>query len=503
MINWKILALFSLIIGGLLYRISLLFANDTMLTYWIMDDACYYLKTAQNIATTGKWSFDGGISITNGFHPLYMFACVCMAKLVGNCEPTEFLRIMLTVSSIVGVLGAWVIYKIAELYSKSGISLIMVTCYLFSLPFVSMHLNGMETSFYVTILALTMYLSLSQRSTWMIGIALSLCVLARTEAVILVIIYSAWLVVNRKLKGAIIVAVIPFIAFCVFSILSYVNTGYILQTSGTLKLGEHSWGCISITMKNMIHSFSAFFPSFYTTQGGLLVVSFIVFIPVLIVSIMRTRILIPYIAFIMFLIVFYSRTQGYTPLYYLGCHTIILFICITTLICKLAEVSWRRLEKGKPYVNTIMVISLLFVYGNILNSKDNIFMGFYNSSVPYRQTNIIPHMSVYNTAMECKNIMPPNTIIGSFDAGVIGYYSKFPCVNLDGVINSDAATARMNGKLLEYILSKPITYIVQPRDSTYTFFTNNLELAKIHIVPIHAITNTYFYGGHVIYKIVK
>ncbi len=33
-------------------------------------------------------------------------------------------------------------------------------------------------------------------------------------------------------------------------------------------------------------------------------------------------------------------------------------------------------------------------------------------------------------------VLPEDSIVGSWDAGIVGYFSDFPVVNLDGVENS-------------------------------------------------------------------
>ena len=50
--------------------------------------------------------------------------------------------------------------------------------------------------------------------------------------------------------------------------------------------------------------------------------------------------------------------------------------------------------------------------------------------------------------------------IGSYNAGIIGYFSERTVINLDGVVNEDAYRARRAGKTLEYVCGKQIDYVV-------------------------------------------
>ncbi len=50
----------------------------------IPDDAFYYLTVAANRATLGRWTFDGGLSSTSGFHLLHGYLNVVLARVLGG-----------------------------------------------------------------------------------------------------------------------------------------------------------------------------------------------------------------------------------------------------------------------------------------------------------------------------------------------------------------------------------------------------------------------------------
>ena len=67
-------------------------------------------------------------------------------------------------------------------------------------------------------------------------------------------------------------------------------------------------------------------------------------------------------------------------------------------------------------------------------------------------------MPVVNTAL------PKDSVIGSYDAGVIGYFSRFPVVNLDGLVNSyDYFHARKEGTDTEFYSRYGITHFANLR----------------------------------------
>ena len=55
---------------------------------------------------------------------------------------------------------------------------------------------------------------------------------------------------------------------------------------------------------------------------------------------------------------------------------------------------------------------------------------------------------------------PPEARIGSFNAGILGYFSDRTVVNLDGVVNEDAYRARRYGLTRPYVCEQEIRYLV-------------------------------------------
>ena len=46
------------------------------------------------------------------------------------------------------------------------------------------------------------------------------------------------------------------------------------------------------------------------------------------------------------------------------------------------------------------------------------------------------HRAVYMGAQVANRILPEGSVVGSWDAGIVGYFSRFPVINLDGLVNS-------------------------------------------------------------------
>jgi hypothetical protein len=71
--------------------------------------------------------------------------------------------------------------------------------------------------------------------------------------------------------------------------------------------------------------------------------------------------------------------------------------------------------------------------------------------------------------------LPEDAIIGSWNAGLIGYFYKGDTVNLDGVVNNSILPAIKKKRVMEFILQNNIAYLC---DSELTFNEQTLFLGE-------------------------
>ncbi len=66
----------------------------------------------------------------------------------------------------------------------------------------------------------------------------------------------------------------------------------------------------------------------------------------------------------------------------------------------------------------------------------------------------------YRAAVWISENLPQDTIVGSWNAGVVGYYSDQRVVNLDGLINNyELLPYLLEGRIGDYILEQGVEYI--------------------------------------------
>jgi len=76
---------------------------------------------------------------------------------------------------------------------------------------------------------------------------------------------------------------------------------------------------------------------------------------------------------------------------------------------------------------------------------------------------------LYDLARCIEKHSPPDAVIGSFNAGIISYYSHRPTVNLDGVMNDSVIPAIVEKRLAEYLDREGIGYLADMRGEIERF----------------------------------
>ncbi len=81
-------------------RIAL--APLSTIVQYVPDDAFYYLEISRNLGLLGKPSFDGGQTLTTGFHPLWAWISECVGSL-NDYHRMGMLRAMIVISGVVSL----------------------------------------------------------------------------------------------------------------------------------------------------------------------------------------------------------------------------------------------------------------------------------------------------------------------------------------------------------------------------------------------------------------
>jgi len=201
--------------------------NDKMANTPLNDDSYYALSVSKNLAEGKGITFDGKTQ-TNGFQPLFTFLSALVFFLARG-DRYLALRFLFILHSIFFVLTAFLLGLIVRDALRERDSIFqskafwMTFClYMSAISILLTHFNGLETGFYLFCLTLTWrYYQrmdiLKMRSLAGLGVLLGLCVLARIDSVLLVIILSlSFLIVpdlkwNNRFKPAFITSALAFL----------------------------------------------------------------------------------------------------------------------------------------------------------------------------------------------------------------------------------------------------------------------------------------------------
>jgi hypothetical protein len=210
---------------------------------FLPDDAFYYFKPAQVFATTGFISFDG-IHPTNGFHFLWFAVCVPVFWLFpqGGEVPV---RILLMLQLVMGTVGS--LYLLRGLRASLGSLPSWVAMLLWVFVFYQFSTNGLSTGLLVLcygftfdyyirrFLLATDPIPVSQFA--ILGIALSLCFLCRSDMAFLVAgLAFSILIQHRKQFHGLLAFALPLSLLCGGYLLwNLVSTGHLMQVSGAAK----------------------------------------------------------------------------------------------------------------------------------------------------------------------------------------------------------------------------------------------------------------------------
>ena len=149
--------------------------------FWTSDDAFFYLTIARNVARGVGSSFDG-LSLTNGYQPLWLAILSLVFRVTGPLAPADGVRVVLALSAVCAVGGAVIVVRLLRRLSASPVVAVAgVLCLLASWGFwffgLEAHLNVVVAGALLT-LAWQRWESAVVRERWSLSESLSLAVAA-------------------------------------------------------------------------------------------------------------------------------------------------------------------------------------------------------------------------------------------------------------------------------------------------------------------------------------
>ena len=479
-------ALFILFIGGILaygtgFAVYMLARFDLInLISNTHDDAFYYFQIAYNFAE-GKFStFDGGITQTNGYHPLWMLL-ITPFYWVFDKEAALFAIKAFEIMLIAG--GVALVAAAARLARLPYILLFAALPMLYDIPMLIAGMEAAAALFMLGLFILTACLFARSPVRWQWPLAAVAFALpyVRLEYVAISLAATAALCLiewswqerapsaslgERARSARSVKAVVPFLAagagILVYFAYNWLVFGGIVPVSGATKQARSQVKWEQEGGYSLVQNFRDILqiPVFdYELLVALEVCAYLL----LVWWFARRSLSRQDLLLLAFLVGVFSLAAGHLAKFAQTVLTIhpslgpwswyfvpayLMMVLIVPVRCYVAIYFIRRFIGSKSqHVTNILSLGIVLTGAAFLFIKADFAEPFQRveaisvstrtgdkwiKAVSYNEWT----EAVYGGTQLMNRILPEDSVVGSWEAGVIGYFSRFPVVNLDGLVNS-------------------------------------------------------------------
>ncbi len=487
----------------------------TLIARILSDDMFYYLSVARHFALEGVPSFDG-VTPSNGFHPLWMLILAGVIRFTPHSLDLP-VHLALTAIALCFIAQGVLLQRILAHCGHGTLGAVVSLWWLLN-PAVAGNMGrGMETALYGACFLGTLLVYLPRRHSLTagqavgVGTLLGLTALARLDAgvfVIAICLDAAWLGIRRRAWRVSLGVSLPVLVLLTpWVIWSVATVGTPLPTSGraldlwafqaydTILKGR--WGdALPGLVRNLLE---------WTNQHVRLLAGMPEVwrapIPVLAAFLLLGLALAAwvgvavftnprYVAFRVLLPVAVVHTGYYllrTPhSRYLVPSLLVEIVVVSTLIAdRVGQFQGLRQRPVRRLAMTFAGAGLLAWSGLLVLQWSRDLLGpptsplnlmMYTSGIPWLQQHT-----------------PPTTIIGSFNAGIFGYFSGRRVVNLDGVINEDAYRALAAHRLADYVDEARLDWVIDWGGQLEWFLAHfsGRSRMSLQFIPVAAFDQTW------------
>ena len=439
-----------------------------------IDDSFYYFQIARNLAEGKLSSFDGGITRTNGYHPVWMLL-ITPFHWIFDLKTALF---GIKAFEIMLVAGAVVLIVVAARLARLPWILLFAV-----LPVLYHHrplISGMEAAAALFMLgllffALTLFARNPTRWRWLLAVVAFLLPWVRLEyaAISLAATAALHLVERPRRKrpsggpwtwdalvrsiSSLDNATVPLLGACAGILVYFAYNlfffGGIVPVSGAIKL---AWSQSAFTIEgySLVQNFKDMLQYEFFDDELLVALEVLAYLLVIRYFSQRSpswrceeRLR------IIFLIGVFSLAAGhlakfaqtvfmmhpgiisYTAWYYGPAYLMMAlivpvrcFVAIHFIHCFVGPKSPRMAGIAK---SGILAIAAIFMMQKTDFTYPYRFVDFHRDYLAVGWK-----ISAYAGSQLTNKILPGRSVVGSWNAGVVGYFSRFPVVNLDGLVNS-------------------------------------------------------------------
>ncbi len=471
-------ALFTLFIAGILsygagfagYMLAK-FDLINLIREMSNDDSFYYFQIAYHLSE-GKFStFDGGITRTNGYHPLWMFA-VTPFYWVFDKESALFgikaFEIMLVAGAVACIATAARLARLPWILLFAALPLL----YEHRASFGGLEAAAALFMLGLFMLALMLYARNPARWTWPLAavafalpwVRLEYIAISMAATVVLCVIEwsrrerpaGAWwrsLMLSAPSQALVLIggAIAGILVYFLYNRLVF---GGIVPVSGVTKAAwsQFKWaqaGGYSFTQNFrdvlQVPVFDFELLAALAICAGLLLVWWLARRSrderdwlLLVFLVGAFGLAVGHLSmFAQTVLTVYPTSQGKFLWYFVPAY--LMMALITPVICYVAIYFIRRCI-GPRWRRTAGLLSVSIIAAGavfLLARADFTYPFWFVENYSAITRNHDEWVSSFYGGVQVMNrVLPDNSVVGSWDAGIVGYFSRFPVVNLDGLVNS-------------------------------------------------------------------
>lgn len=482
-ITWLIILICGILVGTGA-RVALILSNplSKLIQLSVSDDAFYYYVTANNWIQGYGSTFDRE-HFTNGYHPLWMLCTMGVFKLFGGGTEAA-IKFTLGLSALCQLLTACLIFLLVRSIWKTNSPAIVASLIFFlSPPVIWEGFNGLETGlavltlcvFYLIALHIWNYKKLTTGWAILAGISAASVFLARTDQIFYLLPVWLYIFIVGNISARLWLLKSCGVAFLVvlpWLIWNIIHTGTIIQASA-----------LAYPLIILHHAEDTGYSDFWSRiPFGFIALREAIFykIPNLL---LEARIF--WFGFLLWLIlsIFFPGTSQTSPQVLRLKSMALLLFPLIGLVCLIIIHCFFRLYPRHWYFAGFMPLGAL-ILGNLYSRlsclfRHNLLAGLI--IIVFLLLGFYPRLKVclagyynnqsynYAGALWTNKYLQPGERIGSFNAGILAYYSHCKVINLDGTANNDVLPALKNRTLWSYIKSLGLTYLI---DDEWTIITD-------------------------------
>lgn len=492
----------SLVIGcALVFQVVLIAQPfSSLITQIIPDDSFYYFEIAKNAALGLGSTFDG-VSATNGYHPLWLLILIPLYKItaafgLGMFAPIQialFFSVLLNLGT-----GIFVYALLSRITPQKTIRTLSLMLFLWNPYLVYETINGLETALALFLTAAFFFLSVraagSQRllPTIVSGAVGGAMVLARLDLgvfVAAVFLWSLWRSPNQTgMRRALALAIPVGLIVLPWVVWNTVGFGmFLTSASGANTLVNHvlieqdnGSGVLQFIKATVYNTDRAARELLeHTGAAGLMLImagaafAFIARNTRIQNTLRDNETLYVLASGFLFLFLFNASVRWTVRSWYFVSFGIFVAFLAAFVLTRMNH-EWAMTKRTKQATTAALAGAVLFLF----------FVSWHKDlRVRFPQQG-----EMYAAALWLNENVPPETNVGVFNAGIIGYVAHARVINLDGLVNNNAYEAMRDRHLWRYIREEEIEYIIDfPVYITYRYRSFFGEDISVYLDDVHRI----------------